>query len=366
MQVASGVVFRAYWAVARVPGRHSCRLALLVACLTCSALSAAQPAGEPPPPPPAPAPAPQVAAVWYRSGEGCPDGAAFIDRLRLRSIPAQLAQVGDRIDFVVTLGSGPDGGRGRLERQAEQGTVALREVQGKTCEGVADALALSLALTWDPHAERPPIEPPLHSEALPVAVEPPAAVPMSETPASTVPPAPAPAPSARIFWLGVDTSLWTLSERTPFFGGALFGELRSARAGTGFRPLVRLSAELAFSPDLRDDVQGWIGAARIEACPVSVGSKLVQLRPCTGFDLGVLRAVGSGPSGESSNGFWAAWSSHARVSWEPETTWGLDAQVGIIVPLTRYELTVGPPDQSIAELRNWAISVGIGAHWSPP
>lgn len=363
MQVASGVVFRAHLAVGRAAARLSFQLPLLGAWLTSSVLSGAQPAEEAP----MPAQAPQVAAVWYRSGEGCPDGAAFIDRLRQRSIPAQLAQVGDRIDFVVTLGSGPEGGRGRLERQAEQGTVALREVQGKTCEGVADALALSLALTWDPNAERPPIEAPVTSDA-PVAAPVSAVVTAPEVSASAGSVAsPAPAPSSpRIFWLGIDSSLWTLSERTPFFGAAAFGELRSARAGTGFRPLIRLSAELAFSPDLAEDVQGWIGAARIEGCPVSLGSKLVQLRPCTGFDLGVLRAVGSESSGASSSGFWAAWSTHARVTWEPETTWGLDAQVGVIVPLTQYELTVGPPNQSIAELRNWGISAGIGAHWAPP
>jgi hypothetical protein len=115
-----------------------------------------------------------------------------------------------------------------------------------------------------------------------------------------------------------------------------------------------------------EDVQGWIGAARIEGCPVSIGSRRLQLRPCTGFDLGVLHVAGSGSAGASSSGFWAAWSTQARLSWETGASWGLDVQAGVIVPLIHYELTVGQPAQSVAELRPWGIAVGLGAHWAPP
>jgi hypothetical protein len=363
MQVASGTNFRAHFGASDGAGPRW--LAVLVLLLTCSVRAAAEERGEPPRSEPA-APA---AAVWYRSGEGCPDGAAFIELLRQRSVPAQLAQVGDRIDFVVTLGAGPDGGRGRLERQAEQGTVALREVQGKTCEGVADALALSLALTWDPNTQ-PPVPEVTPSSSEPPAPERDAAPALT---AATPPPSPAlpavrapqPEPSRNVR-IGLNGSVWSLSERTAFFGGSVFGEVRGSRVGAGLRPLIRLSAELAFSPELGNDVQGFIGAARVEGCPVRIGSSLLQLRPCTGFDLGMLRVAGGGRAGASSSGFWAAWSTHGRLSWETGATWGLDVQAGVIVPLTRYELTVGEPAQSVAELRRWGIAVGIGAHWAPP
>src|SRR5690349_10761579 len=63
-------------------------------------------------------------AVWYRSGADCPDGTAFLQTLEQRSVRARLAQVGDAIDFVVTLGptpelSGSGNMRGVLERQTE-------------------------------------------------------------------------------------------------------------------------------------------------------------------------------------------------------------------------------------------------------
>jgi hypothetical protein len=363
MQVASGSDFRAHFTASNGAGPRW--LAVLIVLLTCAVRAAAEERGEAP----GPEPAASAAAVWYRSGEGCPDGAAFIELLRQRSVPAQLAQVGDRIDFVVTLGGGPDGGRGRLERQAEQGTVALREVQGKTCEGVADALALSLALAWDPNTQ-PPVTEGTPSSPEPSAVD----LPAAPTRVATIPP-PAPgAPAARTpisepsrnVRIGLDGSVWSLSEGTSFFGGSVFGELRGSRVGAGFRPLIRLSAELALSPELGNDVQGSIGAARVEGCPVSIGSRMLQLRPCTGFDLGMLRAAGGGRAGASSSGFWAAWSTHARLSWETGATWGLDVQAGVIVPLTHYELTVGEPAQSVAELRRWGIAAGIGAHWAPP
>jgi hypothetical protein len=361
MHVASGADFRAESAVNAFAGRFWLAVALLVVWLTCSVRGAAQTREELRlAPPPA-----QAAAVWYRFGEGCPDGTSFIELLHQRSIPAQLAQVGDRIDFVVTLGVTSDGARGRLERQAEQGTVALREVQGKTCEGVADALALSLALTWEPPAQRPApdatpsrSQPPADPVPAPTAAAPPRPRPL----AAVATPVPQP---SRSLGVGLDGSLWTLTGREPFFGGGVFGELRPTRGGNGFRPLIRLGAKLAFSPDLGAEVQGWIGAAGLEGCPLGIPIGFLQLRPCTGFDWGVLRVAGTSGTGARSNGFWAAWSTHARLSWETGATWGLEVQGGVIVPLTQYELTVGQPAQWVAELRRWGIAVGMAAHWAP-
>src|SRR4051812_39087061 len=43
-------------------------------------------------------------SIWYRSAEGCPTGDAFLARLAAHDVVGRVAQVGDRIDFVVTLG----------------------------------------------------------------------------------------------------------------------------------------------------------------------------------------------------------------------------------------------------------------------
>src|ERR1041385_595622 len=91
--------------------------------------------------------------VWYRSADGCPDGAAFLARLEARGGRARLADVGGPLAFVVTLGNGPEGARGLLERQTDPRTVAIRRLDGGTCEQVADAIALSLAVANTPRDE---------------------------------------------------------------------------------------------------------------------------------------------------------------------------------------------------------------------
>src|SRR5688572_33116234 len=89
-------------------------------------------------------------SIWFRSSEGCPNGPGFLAKLAQRSTQARLAQVGDRIDFVVTLGSEEGVASGRLERQTDSGTVAIRDIHGPSCEVVPEALAFTLALTAAP------------------------------------------------------------------------------------------------------------------------------------------------------------------------------------------------------------------------
>lgn len=88
--------------------------------------------------------------IWYRSSEGCPDGEAFLSRLARRAQGARLAQVNDRIDFVVTLGALEGRSSGKLERQTVGSTVAIREIETQSCEEAADVLALTLMLTLNP------------------------------------------------------------------------------------------------------------------------------------------------------------------------------------------------------------------------
>src|SRR4051812_29552357 len=92
----------------------------------------------------------QPVSVWYRGSDGCPDGQDFVRRLRELGRPAALANVGDRVDFVVTLAAHESSSAGRLERQTGRGTVAIREVESAACTDVAEALALSLELTLEP------------------------------------------------------------------------------------------------------------------------------------------------------------------------------------------------------------------------
>jgi hypothetical protein len=82
-------------------------------------------------------------SIWYRTSEGCPSGDDFVQRLADLGRAAHLADAGDHIDFVVTLGVGTPKSSGRLERQTTGGTVAIRDVEAENCSQVSEALALS-------------------------------------------------------------------------------------------------------------------------------------------------------------------------------------------------------------------------------
>jgi hypothetical protein len=145
--------------------------------------------------------------------------------------------------------------------------------------------------------------------------------------------------------------------------GELFGELRSKAR---FRPSFRLSVQAAFTPDAGERTRILIGTGQLEACPLALGSGRLQLRPCTALALGAVRATSSSQSGTSDAGLWAAWATHARLSWDAARAIGLDIQVGLIIPLTQYELTVEEPSRTVAKTRFAGLALGLGAHWPLP
>src|SRR5476651_1425224 len=74
-----------------------------------------------------------TAAVWYRAAAECPAGADFLAKID-GTTRAHLALAGEHIDFVVTLLTSGNETVGRLERQTDGGTVAIRELRDATCE----------------------------------------------------------------------------------------------------------------------------------------------------------------------------------------------------------------------------------------
>src|SRR5690606_18071821 len=76
-----------------------------------------------------------------------------------RAAQIRLAEAGDRVDFVVNLALGPEGAKGRLERETARGTVAIREVEDLSCEKVAQVVALNLSLALEPGVPEPAPEP---------------------------------------------------------------------------------------------------------------------------------------------------------------------------------------------------------------
>lgn len=305
------------------------------------------------PPAPAPAATSEPAVLWYRSTGGCPDGAGFLTRVGDRAASVRLAEAGDRVDFVVNLSMTPEGARGRLERETEGGTVAIREVVDASCERAADVIALNLALALDP--ERPTGEPaagpatspaPKASEPVEGEEETKASVPR---PRSTPPPAkpqPQPVPGAAPAEPVPDR--WRVGAQGGVLGG-MSPELMAR--GTAFvelcgalRPLpadvtFRVAAVGAFGSSHTDSgtVDQSLWAARIDVCPLSLGSSVVSLKPCAAGELGQLKASHA----QSASALWGALGVHARGQWVLGSSVAMEAELGTVFPMRRYEVSAG-------------------------
>ena len=252
-------------------------------------------------------PAEQALRIWYRSSEGCPDGAAFITLLGRLGRAGSLAGVGDRVDFVVTVAYSPAQSSGRLERQSSEGTVAIRDVSAPSCAEVADALALSLDLALDPRAER--------------------------AAGSTGPTATASAPAA--LWqtrLGAQAQISTGLAGAVLPGAALLVDLR--------RTAPAWSARLSLwgargEEDAAIDLQLGLLGSRLESCWTwSMGP--IGWSPCLGLELGILVAEGEGEGGRSDTGVWGSAVAHLRTTWHVSPSVALEAQAGLLVPFVRY------------------------------
>lgn len=310
-----------------------------------------------------PAQAAAPISIWFRATDDCPNGEAFVTRLSAHAVEGQIASVGDRIDFVVTLGKKDGQSSAVLERQSSEGTVALRELRGPSCDAVAEALALTLALTVDPDAT-PRDDGSQHPVATAVV-----------TPAATEPAVPAAAATAggatpdhivaderndrprRARWLvGLLGSVDTIISGAPLWGGAAFVELHSTR---GLKPSARLSFVAGTAKDPIPNVRLTLVTGRLEGCPVFLGSS-VAIGACAALDLGALGASSSAAGGHSDSSFWSALSGITRLRYlSPDAGWYAELQGSLTVPFTRYRITGEEPGRTLAEVR--AVGVGLGA-----
>jgi hypothetical protein len=303
--------------------------------------------------------------IWYRSSEGCPEGAVFVARLAELGRRATLARVGDRVDFVVTVASASLASSGRLERQTSRGTVAIRELEAPRCDEVAEALALSLELALTPASEAT-----AGTITGVSAVNDEAANSASSQPAQPI------APSDRmphvaavvdrergVLQLGAQGSL--AQGITPSWapGGAVFAELRS-RNERAIAGRVSLGAAVASHTAAGIDARVLWLAGRVEGCVFELRSGRLSLQPCAGAELGMMRAHSSGGAARTDAGLWGAGVVLGRVSVELDEHFALEAQVGAAFPLVRY--AVGSSlGGDLFRTEPITGALALGARWAP-
>jgi hypothetical protein len=297
--------------------------------------------------------------IWYRSAEECPDGPRFLEQLAKRTTKARLATVGDRVDFVVTLGKTRDQSVGRLERQTERGTVAIREVSGEDCGQVADALALTLALTIAPGDESA-AEPPAHPTPVPEAraVEQPSSPPPAPVHAVEQPVRQQSEPTIAT---GVRAMMTTGVSPVALIGGGAFVDWHARSAGA-LSPSVRAGPVLLTgkSGTPRGELRTILLVGRLEGCPLGLQASRMRIEPCAGLDLGRWSARHTSTTQTSRSEFWASLLVSGRVAWVGDWLL-LEAQAGVAIPATRYRLVFERPSRAFYTTNTLGFWGGIGA-----
>ncbi|HYO96324.1 MAG TPA: hypothetical protein VER33_17520 [Polyangiaceae bacterium] len=319
----------------------------------------------------------EEATVWYRASAECPSGTEFIGKLGARADHARLAQAGDHIDFIVTLAAATNETVGRLERQTQGGTVAIRELRDENCSRVAEALALSLALalnTAPPAPEAPldtgsPLQPEASRGVTAVresAVVGPLQRSVSEPPMNAEQgPARTTSPSGKVAleqrWLlglqggaltGVAPGLlpraalfvesgWPVAQHAAFFS------LRLAAVG------ALGSAATSVGP-----VRRWMAAGRADACPWRWGHSAVQLDPCLLVELGATGAAGTRSTGRADASVWAALGAALRGSVQVAPALRVEAEMGAMLPLRTNDVYAG--EVALYRAERLALSAAAG------
>ena len=228
------------------------------------------------------------ATLEYSADAGCPDRAAFLERVRARTDRLRLAEGdGPTAVYRVRVGGGPGLAGGSLEVADASGAASVRAVEGATCTDVVEALALSLALTIDPNASGP----------LPRTLPAPGAPSGAAAYATATPKSRWAVHGAAS--LGVDveegvTPRWMVG---PAATVEASGERPTPPAG--LQPIVRVQVG-AVRASSTTSIPG-VGSAqftwtvgRLALCPVHLTLGRVEAAPCARFDAGVLDAVGAG------------------------------------------------------------------------
>lgn len=305
--------------------------------------------------------------VDYRAPATCPSRDQFLANIRRYTAKWSLLETGTATRELTVVLDGPAGvARGTLEISAGE-RKTRRVVTGPSCEAVARALAVVVALVIDPAAAisdrqdaPPPVEvpesqPPASPPVVPEA--PSSSTPIDQTsPRRVRPPAPphrpprAAAPSSGFsLELREELSYAVVSRPLVVLGAFADYELPSwADIGrrTGVTFLGRPSLGLGFRQSLPRSI-GLPGgsteflwsAASAHLCPVRLRLAEGQLHvvPCIEWSTGVLRAESRGiPLAQGTSKRWFDASATVLGMWRLAGPWVATLSVSLVVPLTRY------------------------------
>ena len=354
----------------------------------------------------------------YAASGGCGGEAAFLAEVAARTAKARWVEPGEGVRvFEIAVRSGPPEARG--ERASAIGDLTIRDpaggtyqrqLRGRSCDEVVDALALVTALAIDPHASIAPTPTPAPPPAPSAPNEPAGAAAQGAvggSPGPSAPPArssaplsarPSPEPPGRTPW-GIEgpgapgagpepaglgppieppTASWRWSVGFQAAGASGLGSGLGLEVATWVEvgrdgpellsPSFRLA--LSYEPkrtfELSDgQAEIWRFAAHPSGCPIRVVfHPTFELSPCLGAELGVLHGVGYVEPTAEADVLWLALTAAARLDWRP-WDWALvELQGELGVPLVRQRFYFEPDETIVtADAAFGTIGGSLGARF---
>jgi hypothetical protein len=275
----------------------------------------------------------------------CTDAPRFAESVSARTprITPTDARDGDTVQVKV------EGTRGSFVIVPRGGEPsAPRTLEGSSCEEIASALGLAVALVFDPDATdkpnptRPPSPPPSPS--------PPPPPPLPHTH-----PPPPPPPTLAIGLSGTVAGANDLPLGVMAFGEFLSKRI-SARLAFGFQ---HTTVEVAS----RTADFTW-GLVVPDVCPLRLVSAPLELTPCLGMALGVVEAQPNDIAGATAfTRAWIAPKPLVRARLLLSSTFAVEAQLGLEIPLVRSRYTFA--GQTAYDVAAVVPSFALGAWFSP-
>jgi hypothetical protein len=291
--------------------------------------------------------------IEYAATSDCPDASAFRSLVRAHAGERWAAHPKHPAPrFVVDIEDGAAGAIGRL-RRVDAGSSATREVTGARCQEVAEALALTAALSL---AEAPPPAPPMVVSASDAAVRKPAEA--GATPHE--------------WTLGAGLGAWGMLTPRPIPAGALSAGYRARAERSGLHAgllELRISAFHARNHPLGDPEKAefQLSGAGLDLCPLGAGGPRLDVRLCATGQLGALSGSGvdvAQPRAVES--LWAAGGLLARAGLRLGTRFVLQLDAGAVVPARRTEFVFERPRVAVATVPRVIPQLGLTAAMTIP
>lgn len=288
----------------------------------------------------------------YDAPSECPGRDVLLSAIRERA-PQGWSSADDR-SFRVVVERVDGAYRGRLDVERKGALLSTREIGGPTCSVVSTALAVFVAIALDP-AER---EQELAAEPAVVAEAPPPKAKPSPVTATRFPRRETPH-----WYLGTGVNADALFHPSSAWGARVHAEVARLSPGTLLAPELRVSwgfAELVDHPPHGGEATVRFETIRPEACALLEHVPLT-VSACAGFDLGWLRATTRDlPRAGGTTVAWSAPTATLRPGWFLLDWLSLEAEIGVLFPLTRASFFVAEPERTVYRIPTVAITAAAG------